>query len=133
MHQFNAGTIRITGFARSELKVEADGKNIQGVGLFIERAHLIDHFGLNVDALPAVLQPLFRSALDFALPLELPLPATSWVSVEQILHCQLPEPLRGVFLNAKATELICDVVACLNKLRPFGRIFGVSREFVKRS
>jgi AraC family transcriptional regulator, transcriptional activator of the genes for pyochelin and ferripyochelin receptors len=128
LHQYNAGTVRISNFARSESKIEADGKHILGLHVFVERAYLIDHFGLDVNALPESLRPLFCSTLDFPTPLELALSTSAWISIEQILYCQLPEPLRGIFLNAKATELICDIVACLNELRPFERVFGVSRE-----
>jgi AraC family transcriptional regulator, transcriptional activator of the genes for pyochelin and ferripyochelin receptors len=60
------------------------------------------------------------------LEIELPMPSSAWAAVWQILQCGYPEPLRGEYQSAKAVELICYVVAALNKLGPGVSRIGVS-------
>lgn len=128
MHQFRAGTLRINGFPQSETHLSAGGKPVIGVCLMVQPAFLIHELGLVPSRVPKTYRALFDSPNGADLSMELPLTPAMWLAVEQIVECDLTEPLRGVFLNAKALELACHVVARLNLLRPATQIVGVSRE-----
>jgi AraC family transcriptional regulator, transcriptional activator of the genes for pyochelin and ferripyochelin receptors len=94
------------------------GSKLRGVLIVCQRAHLVDHFKLNVDRVPAAYRPIFGS--DAGGPSALKLPATSSVVVaaNQMLACKYVEPLRHLYLNAKAIEIICGIVTQVNGLSP---------------
>ncbi len=127
-HRFRAGTVRITGFPVSETHVPATGSEIVGVSLIVDRARLIERYGLQVDRVPAHFRALFTSPIGLPQPLELPLGPASWLAVEDMASCAFPEPMRGVYLCAKAEELICFVVMALNAMRPCDTAIAVSRD-----
>jgi AraC-like DNA-binding protein len=89
-----------------------------GVLIACNREYLIDHFKLNVDRVPAAYRSIFDSKAGSLSALKLPARSDVMVAVDQILSCKYHEPLRQLYLNAKATEVICGVVAQINGLVP---------------
>jgi AraC family transcriptional regulator, transcriptional activator of the genes for pyochelin and ferripyochelin receptors len=117
-----AGTIWISGSPQTLAHFDPSPWLVAGCKVWIERQRLIDVFGLQVDNIPEFYRPIFTTGADGILDIELPMPPSAWAAVWQILQCGYSEPLRGEYQSAKAVELICCVVAALNKLGP-----GVSR------
>ena len=89
-----------------------------GVLIACNREYLVDHFKLNVDRVPAVYRPIFDSRAGSLSALELPAKSDVMVAADQILSCKYREPLRQLYLNAKAIEIICGIVAQINGLVP---------------
>lgn len=92
------------------------GSRLRGLLIICDRRHLVEHYRLNPDRLPAVYRPIFLSPTGTPEVLHLPLSALGLHLVDQILTCKYQEPLRGIFVGAKTIEIICDVVAQLGTL-----------------
>jgi AraC-like DNA-binding protein len=126
-----AGTIRITG-ERSEIYFPK--RYFFGTSIVVLPEQLIDVFGLQVDNVPDLYRPLFNSPPGAAPVMELPMPASAWAAIQEIVGCKFGEPLRREYLSAKTAELICYAVAEINKLRraaPFVAVARSTRERVK--
>lgn len=91
------------------------GRKLRGLLIVCDRQHLLDHYKLNVAAIPAPYRPIFLSREGTPEVLQLPLSATGIGLVDQILGCKYAEPLRGIFLGVKTVEILCDVVAQLHR------------------
>jgi AraC family transcriptional activator of pyochelin receptor len=89
-----------------------------GVLIACNREYLVDHFKLDVDRVPAAYRPIFASRAGSLSALKLPTTSDVMVAADQILSCKYREPLRHLYMNAKATEIICGVVAQINGLVP---------------
>jgi AraC-like DNA-binding protein len=126
-----AGTIRITG-ERSEIYFPK--RDFLGTSIVVLPEQLIDVFGLQVDNVPDLYRPLFNSPPGAAPVMELPMPASVWAAIQEIVGCRFAEPLRREYLSAKTAELICYAVAEVNKLRraaPFVAVARSTRERIK--
>jgi AraC-like DNA-binding protein len=110
-------TIDITNTPLSVSDTQA-GTRLSGILIACDREYLVDHFKLNVDRLPAVYRPIFGSAAGSLSAMKLPAKSDVMVAADQILSCKYHEPLRHLYLNAKAVEIICGVVAQINGLAP---------------
>jgi AraC family transcriptional regulator, transcriptional activator of the genes for pyochelin and ferripyochelin receptors len=115
--QVKPATIDITNTPLSISDTQA-GTRLCGVLIACNREYLVDHFKLNVDRVPAVYRPIFDSRAGSLSALELPAKSDVMVAADQILSCKYQEPLRQLYLNAKAIEIICGVVAQINGLVP---------------
>ena len=128
--RLGAGTIQISGIARSENLVLPTRRELVAVCLYVARQQLVDEFGLKVDHVPDAYRCLFNSQLKCrqgAAPLlELPMPPSAWVAVQEIVHCRFPEPLKSEYVGARAVELVCHAVAEINRLRPCDLLIGVA-------
>jgi len=80
------------------------------------RAYLLDHFGLNVDRVPEAYRPIFLSKIGMPKALSLPTTPGILASADQIISCRYNEPLKSLYVRAKTTEIICDVVSQINML-----------------
>jgi AraC-like DNA-binding protein len=113
----NPAMIDITNTPLSISDTQASAR-LCGVLIACNREYLIDHFKLNVDRVPAAYRSIFDSKAGSLSALKLPARSDVMVAVDQILSCKYHEPLRQLYLNAKATEVICGVVAQINGLVP---------------
>jgi AraC-like DNA-binding protein len=113
----NPAMIDITNTPLSISDTQASTR-LWGVLIACNREYLIDHFKLNVDRVPAAYRSIFDSRAGSLSALKLPARSDVMVAVDQILSCKYHEPLRQLYLNAKATEVICGVVAQINGLLP---------------
>ena len=113
----NPAMIDITNTPLSISDTQASTR-LCGVLIACNREYLIDHFKLNVDLVPAAYRSIFDSRAGSLSALKLPAGSDVMVAVDQILSCKYHEPLRHRYLNAKATEVICGVVAQINGLVP---------------
>lgn len=113
-HVTHPATVRIIGY-RESIARSSPGQELSGLSIAVERDQLVRSLGLKVDNLPKAYRSIFASAGAPPLALELPLSPNSWIGVEQILRCDLAEPLRTIYLNAKAAELLCDTISALNQ------------------
>lgn len=93
------------------------GARLRGVLIVCERKHFIDRYGLNIERVPPAYRPIFLSREGTPEVLSLPLSPAGIAMVDQIVSCRYGEPLRGLFVGAKAVEIICDVVSQLHVLR----------------
>jgi AraC-like DNA-binding protein len=110
-------TIDITNAPLSISDTQA-GTRLRGVLIACNREYLVDHFKLNVDRIPAVYRPIFNSRAGSLSALKLPAKSDVMVAADQILSWKHHEPLRHLYLNAKAIEIICGVVAQINGWAP---------------
>lgn len=110
----NPATVHITNAPNTTSHMTVIGQKLIGIGIFIERDYFIERYGLNIDSVSARYRPIFGREKGTLFPLKLPLSASSWSCVEQIVECALLEPLRSIYIRAKALELVCDVAAALN-------------------
>jgi len=94
------------------------GTKLCGVLIVCNREYFVDHFKLNIDRIPAPYRPIFTSGDGSPSPLELSTRSDVMLAADQILSCKYSEPLRHLYLSAKATEIICGVVAQINGLPP---------------
>ena len=113
----NPAMIDITNTPLSISDTQASTR-LCGVLIACNREYLIDRFKLNVDLVPAAYRSIFDSRAGSLSAMKLPARSEVMVAVDQILSCKYHEPLRQLYLNAKATEVICGVVAQINGLVP---------------
>ena len=113
----NPATIDITNAPLSISDTQA-GSKLHGVLIVCKREYLVDHFKLDADRVPAAYRPIFSSRVGSLSALKLPAKSDVMVAADQILSCKHVEPLRHLYLNAKAIEIICGVVAQINGLAP---------------
>ncbi|MCS0495566.1 AraC family transcriptional regulator [Ancylobacter sp. MQZ15Z-1] len=95
-----------------------EGARLRGVLIVCERRHFVEHYRLNLERVPPAYRPIFLSREGTPEVLTLPLSPLGIGLVDQLLSCRYGEPLRGIFVGAKTVEIICDVVAQLNRLQP---------------
>jgi AraC-like DNA-binding protein len=124
-------TIHITNAPLSTSDTQA-GSKLYGILIVCAREYIVDHFKLDVDRVPAPFRPIFGSSLGASSTLKLPARADVMTAADQIFFCKYQEPLRHIFLNAKATEILCGVVAQINSLVP-GRPLQPSSTRSKRA
>ncbi|WP_018387612.1 AraC family transcriptional regulator [Ancylobacter sp. FA202] len=93
------------------------GTRLRGILIVCERQHFIERYGLDIDRVPPAFRPIFLSQHGTPDVLSLPLSPAGIAMVDQIVSCRYAEPLRGVFLGAKAVEILCDVVSQVHDLR----------------
>ncbi|MBB3769911.1 AraC-like DNA-binding protein [Angulomicrobium tetraedrale] len=107
--------LEISNVPQSVVDVGAGGR-LRGLLIICDRRHLVEHYRLNVDRLPAAYRPIFLSRTGTPEVLHMPLSSTGLHLVDQILTCKYQEPLRGIFVGAKTIEILCDVVAQLGAM-----------------
>ncbi|MEK1886392.1 MAG: AraC family transcriptional regulator [Phyllobacterium sp.] len=113
----DSASIQITNFPRSITEARA-GERLRGILIVVERPYLVEHFGLNLDRIPAAYRPIFASDLGMVQAMKVPAVSSVRISSEQILSCKYQEPLRSIYFTNKATEIICDIVYQLNSMLP---------------
>lgn len=96
-------------------------QRLRGVWIATDRSSFLKRFGLQLDRVPIEYQAIFLSASGLPNALELPALMSNIVAAEQILACRLNEPLISLYVNAKATEIMCNIAAQINTLAPKGR------------
>ncbi len=108
----------------------ASARKVAGVIAFVDRACLIDRYGLDVDKLPEDVRHTLRAPEGPELSIEIPLSPWSWIAVDQILASRFVGRLRAAYFQAKVAELLCEAVGYLNMLdRPASlRIPAARRE-----
>lgn len=111
--------LQISNTPVSTAETEA-GTRLRGLLVVCDRRHLVDHYQLNVERLPAEYRAIFLSQGGSPQVLQLPLTWTWLHLADQILSCRYQEPLKGLFVAAKTVELLCDVVAQLNAMAVTG-------------
>lgn len=105
-------SVIISNAPRSTIQLPK-GLQIKGISLAIERDYFIERYGLNINSIPSRYRPLFTAKGGVLFSMKLPLSEQSWACIEQINRCSYGEPLRGIYIKAKAQELICDVVSVI--------------------
>jgi AraC-like DNA-binding protein len=121
-----AATVQISNFTDALTHVSSQDKELVGVGILAEREYLIDKLGLSVDKLREPYRSIFTSKLGSSSSLQLPLPPAIWMVIDDILECTLQDPVRSIYLNAKAVELICLVIDHINTLKGHYSMAGLS-------
>lgn len=117
-HRFDMVTsnaVLVSNCPRSTSDVQG-GMKLRGVLIVIERQYLLDHFKLNVDSIPAAYRPIFLKETGLGVALTLPPTVAAISAADQLLSCKFGEPLRSIYMQLKATEIICEIVAQLNAL-----------------
>lgn len=110
-------TVQISNVPETISCMSAAGQQLLGVMICFERDYLIENYGLRIDAIPTQYRRLFTSANGLPYSWTLSLSSTSWNHLDDILNCSITEPLRSVYLRAKALALVCDVVSAFNTSR----------------
>ncbi|WGD31027.1 AraC family transcriptional regulator [Ancylobacter sp. WKF20] len=116
MDVINPHMLQVSNIPLSVSDTDA-GARLRGVLIVCERRHFIDRYGLDIDRVPPAYRPIFMSQHGTQEVLSLPLSPAGIAMVDQIVSCRYAEPLRGVFVSAKAVEILCDVVSQLHGLR----------------
>lgn len=115
-HEVLSATTHITNYPDSTSITRA-GQRLRGLWIACDRQHFLDCYGLQAARLPDQYVPLFRSASGQSNSIDLPTLSSNIVAVEQMLSCRLEEPLTGMYLGAKVVEIMCNVVAQMNRMR----------------
>lgn len=113
----NSASVQITNFPRSVSEARA-GERLRGILIVVERSHLLEHFGVNLDRIPVAYRPIFASDVGMVQAMKIPAVSSVRISAEQILSCKYQEPLRSIYFVNKTTEIICDIVYQLNSMLP---------------
>lgn len=92
------------------------GVKLRGVLIAVERQYLLDHFKLDADSVPAAYRPIFLKETGLGTGLNLPPGVAIMTAADQLLSCKFGEPLRSIYMQLKATEIICEIVAQVNAL-----------------
>ncbi|MFI0847259.1 helix-turn-helix transcriptional regulator [Mesorhizobium sp. IMUNJ 23232] len=111
----NSASIQISNMPRATSETEA-GMTLRGVLIACERQYMLDHLGLNVDCVPAAYRPIFLSETGMAETLKLPTSPSAISIADQLISCELAEPLKTLYIKAKTIELICEIVSRINML-----------------
>ncbi|RVG73120.1 helix-turn-helix domain-containing protein [Sinorhizobium meliloti] len=117
----SSALIQITNTPRSVVDAEA-GTKFRGIMIACERQYLLDTYGVNVDSIPPAYRPIFTSDVGMLEALRLPTTSSTISIADQLIACKFPEPLRSLYVKAKSTELICDVVSQINMLPTQGAV-----------
>lgn len=99
------------------------GMKLRGILIVVERLYLLDHFKLSLDNIPAAYRPIFLNETGLSAGLRLSSTVAVIAAADQLLSCKFGEPLRSIYMQLKATEIICEIVAQMNALhmpRPHG-------------
>jgi len=97
------------------------GMKLRGLAIVCDREYLLDHFGLNVERVPVQYRPIFTSDAGMAEALRLPNLASTISIVDQIMTSKFSDPLKSVFVKAKITELMCNIVSNINMVSTQGQ------------
>ena len=108
-----SSAVLVSNYPQSTSDVSA-GMKLRGVMIAVERQYLLDHFMLNVDNMPATYRPIFLKETGLTAAMRLPTTIAAVTAADQLLSCKFGEPLRGIYLQLKATEIICEIVAQMN-------------------
>lgn len=87
------------------------GQKLRGIWIACDRKSFVHRYALQMDQVPEPYRPIFASAAGMSNALTLPTMAPNIMAVEQILACRWGEPLNSLYVNAKAVEIICNLVA----------------------
>jgi AraC family transcriptional activator of pyochelin receptor len=113
----NAAMTEISSFPRTETHLKARVP-LRGLALVLERGYLEADFSLAIRRLPEAFRSIFQMPEGSAEVLRLRMLQAVRVCADQILACKMQEPLKDIYIRAKATEIICEIVAQLNGLTP---------------
>ena len=108
----DTATAQITNMTRSLAHTQA-GSRLRGVLIVIDRDYFLEHYGLELERIPAIHRPTFTSRIGVPQPLKIPIFSTALVITDHMISSPFQGPLREVLLAAKATELLCEIVAHL--------------------
>ncbi len=121
VRQIRSGTVRLISIPDSVL-IFRQATLTRGACIFIKRDRLVDQFGL----LPRMWREEFRNAFmekRSSLSIEIPLTAEMWHIIDAFFDCKFEEPVRSLYLEAKATELLALTVVQFNSFaRPGGTL-----------
>jgi AraC family transcriptional activator of pyochelin receptor len=123
----SGGQVRQVGSGTARLITASDSLSefrqrtfIKGAAIFIRRDRLVDQFGLT----PRMWREEFRNGFNdtrSSLSIEIPLTAEMWHIVDALIDCKFEEPVRSLYLAAKATELLVLTVVQFNSFARSGR------------
>lgn len=113
--QVDAATTHVTNHPRSITSAEP-GQHLRGIWIACDRQHFVDRFALHAANVPPDYRPIFHSCLGLPQALEMPTLTANVIAVEQIMACRLAEPLNSLYVSAKTTEIMCNVVAQIQAL-----------------
>lgn len=115
LHPVGSAMTHITNYPQS-MSETAAGQILRGIWIACDRRHFVSRFGVRAERVPAEYLSIFESALGMPNALEMPTLAANIVAVEEVLSCRLEEPLNSLYVNAKVTEILCNVVAQLHAM-----------------
>jgi len=98
------------------LSVTNAGQKLQGIWIACDRRHFLSRYGLQPDMVPTDYVPLFQSARGMPVAIELATQGPNIVAAQEILSCRMKEPLNSLYVAAKVTEILCNVVAQLHSM-----------------
>jgi AraC family transcriptional activator of pyochelin receptor len=111
-------TVSITNYFEGSSHATANDQRLVGLAILAERDYLTDAIGADFSDLKEPYRSIFTSPHGSTATLEIPLPPDVWMVIYDILECKLAEPLRGIYLGAKTTELLCLVLSQIGRLMP---------------
>jgi len=112
----------ISNCPRSTSDVEA-GMKFRGILIVIEREYLLEHFKLDIENIPQAYRAIFLKESGLGTPLRIHPNLAVFSAADQLLSCKFGEPLRSIYMQMKAIEIICEVVAQLNAPQPRNRSY----------
>lgn len=116
-----SGSFSITAaeYSLTEIrKLRANSTTVptRALTIHIDRDHLIQTFGLKTDGWKKEYQDAFFNRNKLTLSISTPLTPEMWLILDSLLDCNFEEPIRNLYLKAKAHELLILTVLRLNQL-----------------
>lgn len=124
--QVRAGSVRLNAMAMSISEFRQPTR-MKAVSIFVERACLIDSFGLRPHLWREEHRAAFSKQAPSSASIEMPLTPEMWAAVDALINCNFDEPVRSVYLSAKTTELLALAVVQFNRLAHPGAERGLSQ------
>ncbi len=118
VRRVRSGTVRLITISES-VSAFQQATLVRGACIFIKRDRLVDEFGLQ----PGMWREEFREAFmdkRSSFSIEMPLTAEMWHIIDALIDCKFEEPVRGLYLEAKATELLALSVVQFNSFAKSG-------------
>ncbi|WP_181832911.1 helix-turn-helix transcriptional regulator [Bosea caraganae] len=125
VRQVRSGSVRLNAMPASVSEF-AGNMHMRGASIFIERELLIDSFGLRPDLWPAEYRATFATKAPSPVSIEMPLTPEMWLILDAMIDCTFNEPIRNVYLTAKAMELLSLTVMLFNGLARPNAVAGLS-------
>jgi AraC-like DNA-binding protein len=128
IQQVRSGSVSLTAAPTSVTEIRRlrplTSKPARAVAIHIARAHLVETFGLRPDLWREEFRNAFLHKSAPSLSTRIPLTAAMWMILDALLDCDFDEPIRSIYLKAKAVELLALTVVQFNNFDRPGAAAG---------
>ncbi|MGO4338679.1 helix-turn-helix domain-containing protein [Labrys sp. KB_33_2] len=119
IQQVHSGSVSLTAAPMSvteirQLRPSASTIATRAICIHIARDHLVGSFGLRPDFWRDEYRDAFFNVGASSLSIATPLTPEMWIILDALIDCKFDEPIRSIYLKAKAVELLALTVVQFN-------------------